>query len=235
MVTKLEGLHPTLARWYRDLLKRHGRRSSGLWRLPPEYAFAHDYCFFLNDTLGHLIREAETANALSVTIDLTRLAPEVRAEMADGDLKGDALASWLEQHGYQDAINDLTERHVIAAVVSDAAQFIYEALRCSEKGKLVVTFALLRKPLRENLLLLELLLADRERFLQQPFDRGLARRVICHEQTSAGKQMPADCAAMWVAASRFQICADFREKNFSLHEMAERRTLHLRVGRRVSR
>jgi hypothetical protein len=52
---------------------------------------------FLNDTLGHLIRDAEAAGALSVTFDLTRLPPEVRGELVDGDLEGEALATWLEE------------------------------------------------------------------------------------------------------------------------------------------
>lgn len=160
-----ESLDPILARWYQDLTQDHQERKPGLWRLPPEHAFAHHYCFFLNDTLGRLIREAEANSLFAISINLERLTPEMRQEFQKADLSGEELFSWMETHGYQDEINDLVERQVIGGVVADAAQFIYEALRCSEKGKLAVTFALLRKPLRENLLLLELLLTDRVRFL----------------------------------------------------------------------
>ena len=161
-----DDLHPVLAHWYEDLSRARRKPKPGLWRLPPRHAFAHDYCFLLSDTLGWFIKEAVAADAFSVSISLEHLSSEERSEFVSGELEGAELARWLEEHGFTDAVNDLTEREVIRGVITDAAQFIYEALRCSEKGKLTVAFALLRKPLRESLLLLELLLTDREEFLR---------------------------------------------------------------------
>jgi hypothetical protein len=51
---------------------------------------------------------------------------------------------------------------------------LFEALSCSRKEKLAVTFALLRKPLRENLLYLEWLLADPEELLTRFYSRSIA-------------------------------------------------------------
>lgn len=158
-----EPLDPILARWYKQLSDDHRTRAPGLWRLPPEHSFAHHYCFSLNDTLGHLIRDGEQNELFSVTLDLS---PEGRDDLQRIDPQGEELFAWMENNGYGAQVKDLMERQILAALVSDAAQFIYEALRCSEKGKLVVTYSLLRKPLRENLLLLELLLTDREQFLK---------------------------------------------------------------------
>jgi hypothetical protein len=158
-------LHPILAEWYKSLSKDHETRGAGLWRLPPEHAFTHHYCFLLHDTLAAFVVDGSAQDAFSVSIPLGNLSATQRAEFA-GDLEGEALVAWLESNGFEAAVQDLTERQVIAAVISDATVFLYEALRCSEKGKLAVTFALLRKPLRENLLILELLLSDRDRFLR---------------------------------------------------------------------
>ena len=163
---RAEPLDPILAKWYDELTRDHQERKPGLWRLPPEHAFAHHYCFFLNDTLGKLIRDGEESGLFSVSFSLANLPSEQRQEFVNSELVGEDLVSWLEEHGYTDVVNDLTERQITVAVLTDAAQFIYEALRCSEKGKLTVTYALLRKPLRENLLFLELLLTDRTRFLE---------------------------------------------------------------------
>jgi hypothetical protein len=49
--------------------------------------------------------------------------------------------------------------------MSDFCNFVYESLSCSQKAKMTVAYALLRKPFKENLLLLEWLLADRDGFL----------------------------------------------------------------------
>lgn len=46
-------------------------------------------------------------------------------------------------------------------------QFIHTALKCSDKGKLTVTFATLRKALKDNLLILEFLNADKRDFFRR--------------------------------------------------------------------
>jgi hypothetical protein len=49
---------------------------------------------------------------------------------------------------------------VLPAVLSDLLHFIYEALQCSRKGKLNVTYALIRRPIQESLYLLESIVLD---------------------------------------------------------------------------
>ena len=55
--------------------------------------------------------------------------------------------------------------HLVRALTSDMLHFIYEALRCFEKRKFAVGYALLRKPLKENLLFLVWILGDLDDFL----------------------------------------------------------------------
>jgi hypothetical protein len=75
------------------------------------------------------------------------------------------LFAWLRANGREDVIADLSYRQLTAAVVSDACHFLCESLLASGKGKTVVAYSLLRKPLKENLLLLEWLAADPVGFL----------------------------------------------------------------------
>lgn len=85
---------------------------------------------------------------------------------AEGDgfppegLSGEELMEWLECNGQKDVVYVLYYKQICAAILSDMLNFIYEALSCSAKGKLTVAYALLRKPLKENLFYLEWLLAE---------------------------------------------------------------------------
>lgn len=75
------------------------------------------------------------------------------------NLAGDEPYQWLLDNGYKEVAERLTFKQVFAATLSDFLQFIYASLISSEKGHLAVTYSLLRKPLKENLFILELLLS----------------------------------------------------------------------------
>jgi hypothetical protein len=56
-------------------------------------------------------------------------------------------------------------RTLYPALLWDLHQFVAEALECSEKARLTVTYALLRKPFRDDLFYLEWLLAEPQNFI----------------------------------------------------------------------
>lgn len=129
-------------------------------KIPPRFDVRHAVAFFFHDELGRLVVDLERSGSLSVRLNLE---PKERDQLAG--LSGEALWNWLEETGRHEVIDDLTYRQLTAAVVADAAQFLCESLLACGKGKTAVAFALLRKPLKENLLLLEWLLAFPEDFL----------------------------------------------------------------------
>jgi len=114
----------------------------------------------LYDELGALVGELEKSGSLSVA----RTLSDEEAREFTG-LQGEALWNWLKRTGRDDIIEDLTYRHVAAAVMADACHFLCESLLASGKGKMTVAYSLLRKPLKESLLLLEWLCADPRDFL----------------------------------------------------------------------
>jgi hypothetical protein len=131
--------------------------------IPDEYKFAHDYCFFLHDLLASIVVVGEQEEIFHHKFPLKNSS---HAEQMDGKI-GDELASWMEQNGYAAELWKANRRHICVALLSDLCQFVYEAIDCSKKGKLTVTFALLRKPLKENLFYFEWLLADSDDFINR--------------------------------------------------------------------
>lgn len=128
--------------------------------LPKEFRSAHDFAFFLHDRLADIVVSGEKAGDFQVTFELK--------SPSDADvfrtLPGEELWDWLQDNGYERIVVELANRQVMAALLSDLCHFVYEALRCSAKGKLVVAYALLRKPFKDNLFYLEWLLADPDDF-----------------------------------------------------------------------
>ncbi len=130
--------------------------------LPPQYRFAHEYAFSLHDDIAAAVRHMERDGLLWITLPPP---PAPGAYDSLSGLKGEAVWTWLEDNGHSELIPDLLFRTCAHALLADSCHFLYEAMRCSEKAKLTVAFALLRKPFRENLLYLEHLLGEPESFL----------------------------------------------------------------------
>ena len=128
--------------------------------LPDRHNLAHAVAFFFHDELSSLVVELEGSDSLSVPLKLR----EGEGEELDG-LVGEKLWEWLVRTDREDIVIDLTYRQLTIAIVSDACHFLCESLLASGKGKLTVAYALLRKPFKENLLLLEWLCGSPENFL----------------------------------------------------------------------
>jgi hypothetical protein len=128
--------------------------------LPPRFDVAHAVAFFFNDQLAALVRDLEASGALSMSIDL----PEQERASLEAMEDGAPVFDWLITNGRLDIVNDLTYRQ-LTAVVADACHFLSESLISSGKGKTTVAYSLLRKPLKESLLLLEWLSVEPDAFL----------------------------------------------------------------------
>lgn len=71
----------------------------------------------------------------------------------------------LKKNNLGKAYEHCISSHVTFALTADMLHYLYEALRCFEKRKFSVGFSLLRKPLKEHLLYLSWLLADKDDFI----------------------------------------------------------------------
>lgn len=130
--------------------------------LPETYHFSHEYCFFLHDLMVWMVKEGEQKRHFDV-----KLNPSSEETKVLQKFHGNELYEWLKENGYQKEADLLTYKQIFVATLADFLQFIFNALRSSEKGHLSVTFSLLRKPLKENLFILESLLSEPKEFLQK--------------------------------------------------------------------
>jgi hypothetical protein len=123
---------------------------------PKKYQFSHDYIFFLHDLLARVIAEGEENDIF--TVDIKFKTKKEANTFHELNLSSEEYWEWLETHGYGWINKELARKQVFVSVLSDLCHFLYESIKCAKKGKLSVAFALLRKPLKENTLILEWLL-----------------------------------------------------------------------------
>jgi len=130
--------------------------------LPEKYDLPHAVAFYYHDELASLIAELESSYSL---LSYFEIEEDEKDEILE--LQGEKLWNWLNKTGRKEVIRDLTYRQLTAAVIADATHFICESLLTSGKGKLTVSFSLLSKPFKENLLLLEWMCADPDDLLNK--------------------------------------------------------------------
>ncbi len=142
--------------------------------LPKKYWFSHQFCFSIHDQLVQIISSGARDGIFNVTIEF----PDEELVKKIHKMAGEQLMDWLENNGYEHIVYELTYRQLCVALLSDLCHFVYEALDCSKKSKLTVTYALLRKPFKENLFYLEWLLVDLEGFLQKFHLDGIKSLIL---------------------------------------------------------
>lgn len=160
------------------------------YALPKEYEFAHGLCIHLHNELVAVVKGLALGGHLSVTI--SRRAGIV---FPDSTVHGEALFDWLEQNGYEDVVSKMYIRTLFPALLTDYCHFTLEALNCSAKGKLTVAYAMLRKPLRDNLFQIERLAAEPDTFVGRFHDRP-ATEMALEEHIQAAQVLPTIAAAV---------------------------------------
>lgn len=118
---------------------------------------AHEYCFFLHDECVRLLAEYEVERAHVVSFEFRNKA-EAKAYYEQAE-KEDTITA-MRAAGYEAEACKVILNEITRAMVSDCLHHIYEALRCLEKRKVIVSLGLLRKPLTDNLLYLSWMLGD---------------------------------------------------------------------------
>lgn len=141
--------------------------SEKLGRIPDGHHAQHEFCFYVHDTLLHLLREADASHIRSITLELTPAERDLLEASPD-----DPIGVLLGTSKRADARRVLLN-HVILALCADTLNFVYEALMALSKRKYTVSLTLFRKPFRENLLYLSWLLADEDDFFAR-FESGPA-------------------------------------------------------------
>jgi hypothetical protein len=130
--------------------------------IPDEFKLGHDLAFGLHDLLVEHVVLGEQSKLQFFSMQFK--CPE-DAQSLEGVQQGEDFWNWCEANGYRHVLDEHTYRSLAFALLSDMCHFLYEGLKCSEKGKLAVAFSDFRKPFQDNLFYLEWMLADRPGFL----------------------------------------------------------------------
>jgi len=138
------------------------------FNLPRKFWWSHHLSFLLHDHLACVVSQGEEKDLFWVKVP-ARNENEAISLQALGP--GDDIIEWLRTHGRAEESLQVFERVIVHGLLADMCQFLFEAIECAAKGKMGVAFALLRKPFRDQLFILEWLLVEREGFLSQ-FENG---------------------------------------------------------------
>lgn len=131
--------------------------------IPSRHWKAHEFCFYLHDSLVKLLVEYESSGAHNwVTEAFQKALAERGAKNSEID-----MLTFLREHNLIEPYKHHLISHLVLALTSDMLHFIYEALICFEKRKFSVAYSLLRKPFKENLLFLSWILGDEDDFLER--------------------------------------------------------------------
>ncbi|WP_332632551.1 hypothetical protein [Halalkalibacter flavus] len=129
-------------------------------KLPKKYHEIHNYCLILHDHLVLTVDEIEKNDLHNVKINF-----KDEKEWEEFNQSEDTIEA-MKDFGYVEEYKTLALRQLTIATLAEFLHFIYEALKTSEKGKLSVTYTLLRKPFKEILLLWEWIIVDSDSFFE---------------------------------------------------------------------
>ncbi len=116
------------------------------------------------------------------------------------------ILDFLNKSGRGELERRAVVNHVCNALFSDMLHFFYEALRCLEKRKFTVALSLLRKPLKEGMLIAAQMCADEVTFFDKM--RNEARNLLNRRELN--EKVVKDLLASAISASRGSsfICAE---------------------------
>ncbi|MHC1690714.1 MAG: hypothetical protein AB9833_07755 [Bacteroidales bacterium] len=136
--------------------------------LPKKYHKINNLCAIIYDQLTEIYKEYNYKELSHTTIDFkdnSKLVQELKKDKIH-------ILDWLKANELNNEIEIIITKQIVLAVVSDFINFMFESMYCAKRGKMTVAYALLRKPITDELLIFEQLLGDRKEFINRFFHSG---------------------------------------------------------------
>lgn len=138
-----------------------------------EFIKHYNFLMLCNNILVSILKYADANN---------HKWKSTKIDVKDRDLKkwqsGDYSVEYFRTHGYALQINKGHYRNFIFSVLSDYVSYVYDAILCAAKMHPNQAYTLLRKPLKDNLLLLELAFTRKNRFISQFLNKDIGNFSI---------------------------------------------------------
>lgn len=135
--------------------------------LPPKFRNINNVCAIVYDMLTEVFVDEIYSALRNTTVQLNK---KVHEESLWKSKKN--IIDFLSDNGYTKELEEVLIKHITLSILSDMVNFIYESLSCAKKGKISVAYALLRKPFKDELLLLEAILTNPTTFIKEFFHDG---------------------------------------------------------------
>lgn len=129
-------------------VKIFSEKKSSCWECPEDFAYAHGLCMLVCKFSMQIVLSGHAHNVFGLKVEASE------DEIAQLDVSQD-IWEWLEQTGRNEDRAELTARVAFQAVLEDMMICLEKAVECAGEGKMTLAFMLLRKPLEENLIILE--------------------------------------------------------------------------------
>ena len=142
--------------------------------IPSQHVPAHDFIFFLHDQCANLLVQYEQSNIAKIGIDTIVEAYSNKFPNNDSDII--EILQFCRNEGLDAPYYHFLISKILMGLTSDLLHFTYEALKAFEKRKFSVAYSLLRKPFKENLIFICLVLNNYENFIElfeQETDKSL--------------------------------------------------------------
>ncbi|EHU8078558.1 hypothetical protein KZN62_003574 [Vibrio cholerae] len=131
-------------------------------KFPDEFQDAHTTCMYMHDVMVEFLRSGGESGAFSQKFVLEEHETSSLEDVDDRN-----ILDWLEKNEKFAHRNLVIRTVVLPAVLSDMLHCFFEALKSAQKGKMAVSFMLLRKPIQESLYLLEAMAISEVDFVQK--------------------------------------------------------------------
>ena len=133
------------------------------FQIDPRHYYMHDYLTFCNDVLVSILKYSDENNISSSTLQFQNKTDLIAFEQVvktSGDWQ-----EWLLNHGHREEMYTAYFKHILFSLVADFCNYMLESINCAAKMKIAVSYALLRKPLKDTLGYIEWLYIDRDELL----------------------------------------------------------------------
>lgn len=128
--------------------------------LPSYLDRSDELCMLHHDVLVEMLRWGEEQDVFAQVFDFRDAADRLAFDRSAD------VVEWLERTRDPNEWASFIRRSVFPALLADFLHFLHEALRASRLAKLTVAYALLRKPLQDNLGLIEAIAVDPQGFVE---------------------------------------------------------------------
>lgn len=147
--------------------KSKENHSEFTFQITPEHYIKHNYLTYCNDVLVSMLIYVDEHQLSSATFQFDSAEKAREFEKVDQTYGDDdeSWQDWLIENGCKDALYEAYYKRVLFSLVGDFCNYMLESINCAAKMKIAVSYALLRKPLKDTLGYIEWLYVNKNEVL----------------------------------------------------------------------